>query len=227
MITCIVGMSHVGSLARALKARPRPAVTVINVRQEKIDLFRDLPARQALVARVGVVDVVGLALEGNLHNVFALLNDPQPFWMVGTPENGQFIPQEMMLAHMAERLQKTLLLGQVITGLFPNARRILIIPPPPAGDAEHIRRYPVIFADKIGLGVSPDALRLRMYDLQTEVFAAHARSLNAVFLPSPAAARDDTGKLAPCYWSTDPTHGNADYGQLVLDAIEATMKEPA
>ena len=217
----VVGMSHVGALIRARTERPRPGLHLVNLRHDHSEIARDANARKAMIDQFGKVDVLVLLLDGNFHNVLSLLNDPDPFFMVPAPPNGQFVPQDMMQAHIDARYQRTLVVGQTIAGMFPARLRIVLDPPPPGGDAAHIATYPGVFAKKIQIGVSPDALRLATYRLQSAVYRAHARELDAVFLSSPAEACNDSGMLAKQYWNTDPTHGNAAYGQLVLDAIEA------
>jgi len=217
----VIGMSHVGALIRAASDPVRPAFRIVNLRHEKADIARDAEARKAMVSRIAKADVLCFALEGNFHNVLSLMNDPEPFFMVPSAPQGHFVPQDMMQAHIDARHQRTLRLAQTIAEMFPARLRIVLDPPPPAGDAAHIARYPGVFVDKIGHGVSSAALRVAMYGLQSAMFRAHAKVLDAAFLPSPIAARDDAGMLAARYWNTDPTHGNAAYGQLVLDGIEA------
>ncbi|QYK40884.1 MAG: hypothetical protein KF887_16010 [Paracoccaceae bacterium] len=216
----VIGMSHVGSLLRATSATQRKGFTIVNLRHEKADIVRDPEARKAMAEKFGLPDVLCLALEGNFHNVIALLNDPEPFFMVPSIANGHFIPRDMMRSHMELRHQRTLRLAKVICEMFPARLRIVLDPPPPAGDEAHIRRHPGIFADKIDLGLSPTALRIAAYQLQSDLFRNHAKELGAEFLPSPSVAHDENGMLASRYWNNDPTHGNAAYGSLVLDQIE-------
>lgn len=223
--TFIIGMSHVTALSHALQAQPDDSIEVLNMRVDNDLLRGKRPAIAALARKVGQVDVLGLSIHGNAHNIFGLLNDPVPFWMAPGPANGQLVPQDMMQAHLEDRLTRSLELSKALVAAIPSKVRVVINPPPPAGDQAHITQYPGVFEEKLPLGVSPDAFRVLMYRLQSAIYERHARALDARFLPSPAAAADESGMLAQAYWNKDPTHGNAAYGALVLDDLRALIGE--
>ncbi|MDO9527137.1 MAG: hypothetical protein Q7J57_16620 [Gemmobacter sp.] len=223
----VIGNSHVESLLRALQKRPDPDLEVFNFRREAADMATSPAARAAMAERIGPVDVLCFLIQGNLHNVLGLINDPQPFWLAPAEPNGQLVSHSMMRAHMQARMKRNLEFAQAMAQAIPCRQRILIEPPPPAGDADHIRKHPGAFAEKIALGVSPDALRIQLYRLQSDVYREHATALDARFLPCPSAARDERGFLAAQYWNADPTHGNAGYGALVLRDLRAAIGETA
>ena len=69
-------------------------------------------------------------------------------------------------------------------------------------------------------GFAPPDMRMRLYEIQREIYASYAKKLNATFVQPPVVTLDEHGFLARDFWNIDPTHGNTDYGRHVLNQIE-------
>ena len=98
----VLGMSHVSALSSALKERPDPNFQVINVAALMKELHAsnaESSAQIAFIESLQPTDVLCFYLLGNQHNVAALINDPQPFWMAPSAPNGHLVPQDMMVDH--------------------------------------------------------------------------------------------------------------------------------
>lgn len=191
---------------------------------------REISADAALMAELAReysdLDALCLCLEGNAHNVLALLNDPLPFHLLPAEPNGMLIPWDMMAEHLAQILAFNLTVAEQLVAAMPAERLFVLNAPPPGADEAHILAHPGHFKDRLDLGVSPDALRRHIYTLQSTVYRDHARALGAVFVPAPSPCYDARGMLAREYWREDPTHGNAAYGHLVLDALRRALAVP-
>lgn len=225
MKVLVLGSSHVVAVDSALREKPDAAFTVHNLNSQTPELIRDPTARSALAAQFAPIDALCLCLGGNLHNILSLLNDPQPFHLAPAEFHGQLVPKDMMAEHIAAKLANLATLARDLMQVLPAQKTFILNPPPPGGDAAHIRKHPGVFAAKIESGVSPDALRLQTYRLQTQIYQDHAREIGGVFLPNPAAAVDSRGFLAEDFWAADPTHANAAYGHLILDILRTAIKD--
>lgn len=73
----------------------------------------------------------------------------------------------------------------------------------------------------LAFDAAPPELRVRIHAVQTDLAREEARRLGADFLDPPQAALSSDGLLADGFWDEDPTHGNARFGRLVLDAALA------
>lgn len=218
-------MSHVHALRRALTDDERRQFRVEDLNQGFPGItpfaLRDWLAR----FRIGRVDVLCLSLGGNFHNQIGLFNHPQPFRLTPEGGDGQFVSDAMMAQLFAVTHAQFLDLGRRFAALFPARRRIVIAPPPPLGDAAHVQKHPGKLRPLMQHGVAPDGHRLALYAHQCAVYRDHAAKLEALYLPAPEAAMDARGFLKPDYFNTDPTHGNAAYGRLVLDQIAASGRQ--
>lgn len=189
-------------------------------------------------------DVVCLALEGNLHNVFNLLKTPERFRLGDAesgsvpvaavpddpdcPAGGWFVPRDMLRALFKRRLKRLDIWTDAIHARFPKARFIHICAPPPVlalpplPDPAERRADQNVMMYFMGFDASPPLLRMKIFDVQTDIYAELAARHGAVFLAPPAMARMAGGFLDPAYWDNDPTHGNTAYGRLVIDQITMT-----
>lgn len=224
----VIGMSHVEAIDRALSAADRGRIRVIGLNREP--RFYDVGANQlTLSAYEGRhPDLVCISLGGNFHNIFGLIELPQPI-RIGDRAQGSvpadpvraFLPHDLMRAHFERRIERLLGHAGAIHDRFAGARFLHLCAPPPIADESHLAAHPGVFGARMHLGFAPRALRLVLHGLQRDIYAARAARLGAEFLDPPAAARDGDGFLRRDYWANDPTHGNADYGRLVLDQIRA------
>ena len=225
----LIGHSHVNCIlagARQLGAGDR--VKVINLRRLDIgtlgaETFRDLLAGFE-------PEAVCLCLAGNFHNIVGLLENPRPF-SIGMPDLGavppigtdrQMIPHALMRDLFLQKAQPDL--TAKLFAICPGVERLMLNPPPPVADFEHIRNHPGAFADRIGQsGPAPADLRLQLYALQTEVYRDLAQKNNAAFVEPPRRLHDASGFLANAYVNDDPTHGNPAYGIEMLGEVWNAM----
>lgn len=231
----VVGMSHVQAILRSVGKTKDNNIKVINLtanphifdrKNNKIncDAFGDVDP-----------DFIFLSLHGNFHNVIGLIENPIPF-SVGDPISGQipagdesknriFIAEDMMRAFFdAELSSHTLVHIRKLIEHFTSSRFFILCMPPPSGDANHIQQFPGVFKDKLDLGVSPMSLRLKLFNIQRDLLQNSCQSLGVGFVEVPRDAVDQDGSLKRQYWNADPTHGNIDYGSLVVDQIKEIVE---
>jgi len=230
-----IGHSHLEALRLGAEAGGRGDVDFLSLADPKqqnffasdgnggITLAR---AEAERITKAGYMAIL-CALRGNAHAKLGLLNHPRRFDFVLPDEpdlpfdcRAELVPyaliRKAMLREMAQqRIMLKALCGGVTTPI------VMLAAPPPVPSEEHIRRYPSWFKDKIGeAGISPLWLRYKLWRLQTKLAAETAEKLCIEMLPSPAEAADSQGMLREDCWNTDPTHGNATYGEMVWRQID-------
>jgi hypothetical protein len=170
-------------------------------------------------------DVVVSCLGGNAHSMFGLLNHPQPYDFVvdadPLPRDRALVPAGLVRGALKESMDQGL-------KLFSDLRMLIDKPmvhcesPPPVPSEIHIRKHPGVFANRIDqLGISPAKFRLKLWKLQSDIYREFCDANDIEFLPVPAAVFDETGAMCSKAWAADPTHGNAWYGEQVLNQIAA------
>ncbi|WP_343116081.1 hypothetical protein [Ostreiculturibacter nitratireducens] len=224
----VVGMSHVEAIDRALDDADRRQIRVLALNREP-GIFDVKANRLDLSAITGCCPkVVCLSLGGNFHNIFGLLELPQPI-RIGDPTLGSvpappkrlFVPHDLMRLHFERRIDRLLSHAEAIHEHFCEARFFYLCAPPPIADETHLARHPGVFRSRLHMGFAPHDLRVALHRLQRDIYAARAARNGAVFLDPPMQACDAGGFLGRDYWANDPTHGNAAYGRLVVDQIRA------
>ncbi len=221
-------MSHIGALRKAITAEQADFIDTIALPA----LPEDLDPRRGeikLWERKGLkANVVCLSIRGNFHNLFGLLENPEKFRLGDAVEGSvptggsdrRFIPRDMLRAHFKGQLDTLLTKwNDLLHSRFPGARFVHICAPPPIEDEAHLRAHPGPFGPKMHLGIAPRDLRMKIWELQVEIYEEQAARFGAVFLRPPAEALTADGFLKRAYWHGDPTHANALYGQLVLKQI--------
>ena len=226
----VLGMSHVQAIDRALTAAERQVISVIDLNAAP-DLFNKTANRINLgLLPVAGVTHVFLSIRGNDHNILGLIESPLPVRIGDGPMGSipadpgrHFIPEDMMRSLMRARLEdQSFGLMQDLARHFSAATICQLASPPPCGDAAHIAKFPGIFRSLLHQGVSPMPLRRKIYDLHTELYQAACQKLGIGFIRPPQVAVAPDGAMKAEYWNSDPTHGNAAYGRLVIDQIVAT-----
>lgn len=235
----VIGDSHTHAIKRALKTRHglHPAhVEIEAYRYSRIKngkTIGDLSAEQVIecVAELGSDDLVVSTIGGNQHQTLSLVQHPVPFSMF-LPEES--VPSEsdpdciIPYAQLWDVFERGLRGkdGIRLQQLREAARcRVIhLVPPPPKADAVHIlKRHETDFA-KAGIldkGISPASLRLKMWQLQTNVMKKLTGEWGVELLLPPLQALDAQGFLAPVYYAEDATHANTDYGALQVAQIVA------
>ncbi len=170
-----------------------------------------------------------LLVGGNYHNVFGLLNHPQPFDFY-LPEktdlpinpNARLLPVELVSSVLErDMVSRQYNVMSSLLRFFKNTVYQIESPPPVPSEA-HIKKYPGVFRDKINqLGVSPAAFRYKLWRIHSKIVRENCQKLGITFVTVPKESQDSDGFLAEQYWNPDPTHGNQFYGDLVLNQIRA------
>lgn len=219
-----IGHSHVNCVELAARREGNPSwLRIVNL----LRLEKEIRTAQTVLELTEDFepDAVCLCLGGNFHNVVGMLEHPQPFsiWP-GRAEGRSFIPRSLMRALIEEKLYPALM-----AHLFEpfSAQRLVMNVPPPVFDFDHIRAHPGPFADRLDQGLPPAELRRHLYELQSDVLRGLAQTNEATFVTPPHAVTDRDGFLARQFRHPDPTHGNADYGRVMLDEILTSLKVAA
>lgn len=223
----VIGMSHVEAIESALEERESRSIRIINLNKEP-DLYNQRTRRiDFSLLPAAPFTHVFVSYAGNYHNIFGLIEHPQKI-AVGDAAAGRipdedgrwFLPEAMVRAHFAEVLEKAAFeLIRDVQAHFAGRRVFCLGSPPPCGDAQHIRTFPGVFRPRVHQGVSPMALRRKLYELQTGLVVETCARLGVPFVAPPEGVADAEGAMKREYWNNDPTHGNARYGRLVLDQI--------
>lgn len=228
----LIGHSHVNCVQVAARAQaPTPWLKVVNLRR----LENSEPIAEAVLNTCGTFepDFVCLCLGGNFHNVVGLLEHPQPFnfgspMLQDAPSEDQarhLVPRALMRALFLQKAHPELM--DILFGCFSRAKRLVMNAPPPVADFAHIKNNPGVFAERIDQGPAPAELRLKLFDLQTEVFAELACDHGATFVTAPSHAKTANGFLSQRYANDDPTHGNAAYGAEMLNLLQTPLEVAA
>lgn len=165
--------------------------------------------------------------KGNHHNVFGLTENPVKFdfyfkgYKIIECKSRAFIPQVVMYDVMYEFMLKNdmLLIVDVIRKNFNKSNLFCIESPPPFSE-EHINNNPGVFREKIkSEGIAPLLLRLKLWKLHSQVILDYVENLNIKMIRVPNDCQNEFGTLKKEYCSEDPTHGNYQYGELVINQI--------
>lgn len=219
MKIAVVGHSHVEALARAAGPFfPENDVVVINIRKfakspssganaASVVSGVEMDSLKAEISRVeSEVDHVVYCFNGNEHNILGIVE-------LGSPLDKR---RAALAKSVTEKLQAWCEFFDV-----GNSRlhRLMLLPPPPVSD-DCIRKSPGIFRDKLAdhrIGSSKD--RLALYAKQCETIRTIASKFGLKVFELPASVYSQSGFLAADCQSNDPTHGNTEYGQRILEAM--------
>lgn len=229
----IVGQSHTESLTAALRKRKQREFEVVNfnARDPELKVAQKIRMKDHLPGARGrklVVSMIG----GNFHNTFGLIENVIRFDFAVPGEDDfvlsadrQLISYELIRHYFTDAMNGGFLRSiEFLKDHYSPTKFIHICPPPPISDSDHIAKYPGgVFKDMIHLGIAPSKLRRKLYDLHNLVISEFCKKQGIEMLLPPAQAVDEDGFLARPYWKNDPTHANADYGQLVLDQIRGVL----
>lgn len=215
----IVGHSHVECLGRAVG----PQDSGVHVISLSTDRKRLLPTGRKLFVSdlaLGKPTRLCLCLGGNAHSKLGLFNHPTPFTLDQSEDGKVLIPNAVIRETMMTDLRQAFALARILRAQFADSPCVFLVPPPPIGDPKHIHTYPGIFRAQIPLGISPPALRRALYRLQCGLYADLAAETGDPLLMAPDHVLDGNGFLTSEYAHRDPTHGNTDYGRVMLDLIQ-------
>ncbi|PPD50475.1 MAG: hypothetical protein CTY16_01600 [Methylobacter sp.] len=214
----VIGNSHIAALRTAKTVDETFAFH--SIKDKLADVISGLdPDNYGLVI---------ISIAGNDHNVFGLLNHPQPFDFY-LPENphlpinpdARLLPASLVSKTLQYRMASIFSATPTLLGHFKKPIYQIESPPPIPSDA-HIQKYPGKFKNMIAQqGVSPAAFRYKLWRLHSKIVSDHCQKRGIFFIEAPKEAQDAQGYLQEQYWNLDSTHGNALYGDLVLNQIRA------
>ncbi|WP_294389723.1 hypothetical protein [uncultured Sphingomonas sp.] len=246
MTTLFVGQSHVGAIRAAHQARRATGGKFKRTRgihtleqgyaPEMEGMDDPATARFGPLLRAELEQDIALyrprlfsMMGGNAHNALALIRHPRGYDFRLPGEEAQGPPPEdqaepVPFALVSTTLERHLELDFLRLRMLRDAAGafVHVESPPPVRSETLIReRADAFFKDNAidTLGVAPVGLRWRMWRLNARLFRAQVESLGCRFMPVPDEAKDADGFLRE-ELAGDATHGNADYGQIILRAAE-------
>lgn len=226
----IVGHSHVLCLSDYLATTDHDHVKTIQLRtalnhEQEFVAHRTLHFELRSALAGPPPDSICLCMAGNLHNRVASVEHPRPFTVLFPGANPQkdkdrwLIPYQVMLQSFQQLLRGWLKMANAVYHLFPQARRFYFNPPPPLQDWSGIDELPEQLEEMLYLGHPPADLRLRLYQLQTDLLRRYAESRGAQFIDTPPSTLDAEGFLAREFFDNDPTHANSRYAEVLYAHI--------
>ncbi|WMS43684.1 hypothetical protein RDV64_04595 [Acuticoccus sp. MNP-M23] len=220
----VVGMSHTRALAAAMDRVGADDIAIGRVSRASSGDDHPLdPASLGKLAPTVAISMMG----GNQHNRLGLFEAPEPFDFYLHADDTvlpgrRIIPHAQMRHAMSEMMQRAFERTTELAAYYkvPTAH---VAAPPPVDDEEHLVTSLADKAEEMGLSLvfTPPSVRLKIYQLQNRILSAWCEAHEIDFIPAPPEAQNAGGFLAKRYRRNDPTHGNAQYGALVLDQIRA------
>lgn len=237
----VVGQSHVAAFRDAARLRrerhpTRPRTRVIHTREpayapELVDgpdgpIFAP-PLTRAIREQVArhrpiLVSVIG----GNVHNVLALLAHDRPFdfRLSGEPSppldpQAELLNESLMEASLAHEMARDFDRVRALVTL--GLPVVQLESPPPIRDNGYIAAAADAYFREAGIahrGVAPPGLRYRMWRLASRLMRREVERLGQAWRSVPSAVQDEDGFLRP-HLAADATHGNALFGELLIEAL--------
>jgi hypothetical protein len=178
-------------------------------------------------------DIVLSMVGGNQHAVFSTIQHPVPFDFLEPGAEAviapavEIIPHRVVASFFADWLKKGD--GRSIEAIrnATKARVIHVIPPPPKADNAFINAHHETVFAREGIsaqGVSPPALRMRFWRLQTRLLAKFCKSIGVEVLMPPGRTLDEEGFLGKDFYAKDATHANSAYGEFVLREVDKLVR---
>ena len=232
----IVGNSHTQIIKEAIAIRTgsgRPVkddVEVCWVNLGGKGNFGDTSCEEAMakVQRLGSSDLLVTSLIGTLHNIIGLFNHESPFSLAAggdrqaaTPLKAQVIPRQVMRDVFTEHVE-----GNEFFQQLAEAARCLVvhfIPPPPKEGFAESGKTRIVDKVRVQLEYAPKHSRLALWKLEESVVANYLSKLTVYHYAVPLNAATPEGFLLPAYHSSDATHANAQFGELLLRDFERML----
>lgn len=237
----VIGQSHVAAVRDAARARrerqpDQPRTRIIHTGEPRYapELQEGEPPRLAAPLADAIHDqiarhdpVLVSMTGGNVHNILGLIGHPRPFDFRLSREPSpplspaaELLVEGLVSATLARMMERDLVrLRALRASIGPFVH---VESPPPVRDDNFIAAA----ADRhfrdagiASLGVSPAGLRFRLWRLASKLFRAEVERLGCRFLAVPEEAKDDGGFLRPDL-AADATHGNAAYGNILIEALQ-------
>jgi hypothetical protein len=214
----VLGDSHAVVLARAIESTKNDLIVSVDVRpgsvESKIntDLF-DFYKTDKLI----------LAFGGTEHNIIGLIEAEPKFDFLWPPFDDFDMERTLIPASAIEEMIGLRMRGGLKRAL--RAREMFdcpayaIAPPPPFLAIDEKTILPKAFFALLEAGVAPAPLRRKLYAVQCALMKALYEEHGITFIEAPRKACDKDGFLLRKFWSSDPTHGNRQYGRMLIQHL--------
>jgi hypothetical protein len=236
-IVVILGDSHINAPRLAAKYRKgrgeNCSFEFLRLLRKRGEIERgEVPLRKAinLVTNLRASDLVISMVGGNQHAVYSTVQHDIPFdfhlpdGVPTEPDDKEIIPFRMINEVFRKGIHEGHD-GTVISSVrnATHARLIHMLPPPPKRDNVHIAQYHEPHFAKVGIGdrgVAPPDLRLKFWKMQADILAEFCSEQSVELLWPLPETLDEDGFLLKEFYSSDATHANAAYGELMLQRFE-------
>ena len=227
----IAGNSHVAALRRGVALLSPPdagRIETLWVRGSDDAKHGEVSVEDAIerIRRLAPTDRLVVSWNGTLHNVAGLLNAPERFTFARAERNPRsvedgatIIPEGLVGAFAASMVREDgVPLRLAREAPCPVAH---LMAPPPKRDVEAKARargnYRGVAIDEVGFAAP--RRRLAFWHIEREAIARRFAELGVGSVDIPETVFDASGYLDPRFHANDITHGNADYGALLLRAM--------
>lgn len=219
----VIGNSHTTAIAAALARSPDSRFQVVNIASYFDPVNRRNKFVPADITSLFQPQRIFCTFGGSEHSVMGLLEAPDRFDF-RLPSDDSVEPGRVLIPH---GLVRSTLTQAMQTGLknLREIRRLYACPithlctPPPFRAIGERQLLPRVFQENLRLGLSPASIRRKLYVLHSDITLEVCASERVGFMKVPAQCRDTEGYLLERYWSKDPTHGNAEYGALMVQLM--------
>jgi hypothetical protein len=186
-------------------------------------------------AKMGSGKHVVIVWNGNQHSENFIFQTRPLFTLIGIRDENEKtddvvipIPITLIKAYF-ERITPSFDDLSRLIPLMSGALSITILSGPAPMPRSHIEsviredKFYSAIANELGLEVDSlsltrDSLRLRLWEVVTEMLKERAAEFGVTFLEAPKVSRDNAGMLAQEYWG-DVTHANSTYGRLLIQEL--------
>lgn len=175
-----------------------------HMQQKRLIENYDLDRLRSIVATLGPTDLICLSIRGNEHFTSSVLD--------------LRLSSDAIRARVGQKVKAMSLPWlKFFAGLHP---RVLLVPPPPPMASTHILAHPGQMGDKLAQrGVSSPEVRLAAWKHHVHLLRTESAKVGIEFFELPEIVHSESGLLRPEFCGDDPTHGNTQFGALLLAGI--------
>jgi len=229
----IAGHSHTFALLMAIRKNVKFSknfglIAEANTKKFGTGVIRDLTYWKFVSNKSDAQPTV-ISWNGNQHNIHFLLDDGNSFQIheiYQEFDSAPVVPVAQVRALFAptfEELRSTL-------RIFNNPSNIYLLGTPPPKSKKFIDSILLsdpFFSEKAAsLGIpksdiqaTSDTLRIAMWKLTQQITQEIAVEFGCKFIPNPESTQDENGLLKNEFWTSDITHANESFGEIVLEEI--------
>ena len=229
----IAGHSHTFALLMAIKKNPKYEETFGIVAESKTEKMGKGTIRDSeywsYTARVSAGKPTLIFWNGNQHNIHFLLDENKPFQIFEIYQEFKAAPV-VPISQIRSLFNPTFDELRTNLSLFNRSSNIYLCGTPAPKSKEFIDT--VIFKNEFfsekaaSLGISKsniqatsDTLRIAMWKLTQQITQEIAFEFGCKFIPNPESTQDENGLLKNEFWTSDITHANESFGEIVLEEI--------